>query len=75
MEFDNTETIKKAVEINSGISILPETTIAAEVADGTIKAIKISNEKFVRPTGIILRRNKIRGQAIRYFIELLQQKA
>jgi len=74
MEFDNTETIKKAVEINSGISILPETTIAAEVANRTIKSIKITNEKFVRPTGIILRKNKIRSQALRYFIELLQRK-
>lgn len=74
MEFDNTETIKRAVEINSGISILPETTIAQEVRNGTLKAIRITNENFVRPTGIIVRKNKLRSQAMRYFIELLLKK-
>jgi len=74
MEFDNIETIKRAVEINSGISILPRTAILQEVGGGTIKAIAFSNETFVRPTGIIIRKNKILGQAGRYFIELLQKK-
>jgi len=74
MEFDNIETIKRAVEINTGISILPQTAILQEVADGTIKAISFSNEHFVRPTGIIIRKNKIFGQAGRYFLELLRKK-
>jgi len=75
MEFDNVETIKRAVEINSGISILPRTAVIQEVSSGTIKAIPFSNEKFVRPTGIIIRKGKILGQAGRYFIELLRKKA
>jgi len=75
MEFDNIETIKRAVEINSGISILPQTAILQEVSSGTIKAIPFSNENFVRPTGIIIRKGKILGQAGRYFIELLRKKA
>ncbi|MBA7658092.1 hypothetical protein ES703_66040 [subsurface metagenome] len=74
MEFDNIETVKRAVEINSGISILPQTGILQEVGSGTIKAIAFSNENFVRPTGIIVRKGKILGQACRYFIELLQKK-
>jgi len=74
MEFDNIETIKRAVEINSGVSILPQTAILQEIAGGTIKAIPFANENFVRPTGIILRKNKIFGQAGRYFIELLRKK-
>ena len=74
MEFDNIETVKRAVEINSGISILPRTTILGELASGTIKALGFSNENFVRPTGIIIRKDKILGQAGRYFIELLRKK-
>ncbi|HUU19232.1 MAG TPA: LysR family transcriptional regulator [Sedimentisphaerales bacterium] len=74
MEFDNIETVKRAVEINSGVSILPQTAILQELGSGTIKSIAFSNEKFVRPTGIILRKGKILGQAGRYFIELLQKK-
>ncbi len=73
MEFDNIETIKRAVEINSGISILPQTAISQEVAGGTLKAVDLSNDKFVRPTGIIVRKDKLLGQAGRYFIELLRK--
>ncbi|MFH1717275.1 MAG: LysR family transcriptional regulator [Planctomycetota bacterium] len=73
MEFDNIETVKRAVEIDSGISILPQTAILQEVAAGTIKAISIVNEKFIRPTGIIVRKGKILSQAGRYLIELLRK--
>jgi DNA-binding transcriptional LysR family regulator len=75
MEFDNVETIKRAVEINSGISILPQTVILQEVNDGTVKAVSFSNEDFVRPTGIIVRKGKLLGQTGRYFIELLCKNA
>jgi DNA-binding transcriptional LysR family regulator len=75
MEFDNVETIKRAVEINAGISILPENTVVQEVSSKTIKAIPFSNERFIRPTGIITLKGKISGQAVRYFIELLRRKA
>ena len=74
MEFDNVETIKRAVEINSGISILPQTAILQEVSSGTIKAIGFSNEDFFRPTGIIVRKGKIMSKAGRYCIELLCKK-
>jgi len=74
MEFDNIETIKRAVEINSGISILPQPTILQEVANKTLNSVSFSNEKFFRPTGIIVRRDKILAQAGRYFIELLRKK-
>jgi DNA-binding transcriptional LysR family regulator len=74
MEFDNIETVKRAVEINSGISILPKTAILQELGSGTMKAIDFSNERFIRPTGIIVRKDKILSQAGRYFIELLRKK-
>ncbi|MEK7992280.1 MAG: LysR family transcriptional regulator substrate-binding protein, partial [Planctomycetota bacterium] len=75
MEFDNIETVKRAVELNSGVSILPRSSILQEVGAGTIKAIAFSNENFVRPTGIIVRKGKILGQAGRYLIELLRKKS
>jgi DNA-binding transcriptional LysR family regulator len=74
LEFDNIETVKRAVEINSGISILPETAIAQEIANGTIKAVPFSNERFFRPTGIIVRKNKIFTKAGQAFIKLLQKR-
>jgi DNA-binding transcriptional LysR family regulator len=75
MEFDNIETVKRAVEINSGLSILPQTAVLQEIGSGTIRAIGFSNEEFIRPTGIIVRKGKILGQAGRYFIELLRKKS
>ena len=74
MEFDNIETIKRAVEIDAGVSILPETTIHTELANSTLKAIPFSNEKFARPAGLIVRKNKMLTQAGRYLIELLQKE-
>ena len=75
MEFDNIETVKRAVEINSGISILPQTAMLQEINDGRIKAVGFSNEKFYRPTGVIVRKGKILSQAARNFIKLLRKKA
>ena len=73
MEFDNVETIKRAVEINAGLSILPKTTVHMELANGTLKAIPFTNENFFRPTGVIIRKKRILSQAGKYLIELLTQ--
>jgi Transcriptional regulator len=75
MEFDNVETVKKAVEINSGVSILPRPTMLQELAAGTIKAIEFENERFVRPTGILVRRDRVISQETRYLIDLLRRKS
>ncbi len=75
MEFDNIETIKRAVEINSGISILPKTAVLQELSSGTIKAIPFSNENFVRPTGIIVRKDKLLSQPAKHFINMLRKSS
>lgn len=72
MEFDNTETIKGAVEINSGVSILPEPTVDREVAAGTLVAIPIADAELVRPLGIVQRRNKVLAKTATRFLRLLQ---
>jgi len=72
MEFDNVETIKRVVEINHGISIMPETTIQNEIAAGTLKAIPLANGKFERPTGIIIRKNRVINDNLKAFIELMR---
>ncbi len=74
MEFDNIETVKRAVEINAGVSILPRTAILQELASGTIKAIEFTNERFVRPTGIIIRKDRVLSAEARYLVELLRRK-
>ena len=72
MEFDNIETIKRAVEINSGVSILPEKTIIQEVSNRSLVAIPFADIQISRPTGIIVRKGRVLGQAGRYLIELFK---
>ncbi len=74
MEFDNVETIKRVVEINTGISIMPETTIKNELANGTLKAIPFSNEKFTRPTAVIIRKNRAMNNNLKAFVDILRSK-
>jgi len=71
LEFDNIETIKRAVEINSGVSILPETAVVQEVKAGTIRTVQFSNERFVRPTGVIIRQGRYLSEAARQLVETL----
>jgi DNA-binding transcriptional LysR family regulator len=72
LEFDNIETIKKAVELGAGVALLPEPTIRREVEDGTLLARPLCGCRLVRPLGIIHRRHhKLSATATR-FTELLR---
>lgn len=73
MEFDNIETIKRALEIDAGVAILPEPSVAREVAAGSLVAIPITGEELVRPIGILYRRGKELGVTVRRFIDLLRK--
>jgi DNA-binding transcriptional LysR family regulator len=74
MEFDNIETIKRAIEIDAGVALLPHPTVLAEVAAGTLTAVPLETDELVRPLGIIHRRGKELHSAAWRFIELLQQE-
>jgi hypothetical protein len=73
MEFDNIETIKRAVEIDAGVSLLPTPTVVREVEAGTLAAVPLEGGKLVRPLGIIHRRGKDLGVTARRFIDLLRK--
>jgi DNA-binding transcriptional LysR family regulator len=75
MEFDNTETIKRAIEIDAGVGLLPAPTVQREVASGTLCAIPLRGCPLIRPLGIIQRRGKEPSKTSRLFIEFLLQKA
>ncbi len=73
MEFDNIESIKKAVEISGGVAILPEPTLRREVQAGTLTAKPLGGSSLVRPLGILLSRHHKPTSAVSRFIELLRQ--
>jgi len=72
MAFDNIETIKRAVEINEGISILPEPSIVAEIRSGSLIAVPLTSPSMVRPLGIIHRKNNSLPRAVEEFINLVR---
>ena len=73
MEFDNIETIKRAIEINAGVGLLPAPTVAREVEVRTLSAVLLENNELVRPLAIIHRSGKKLSTTVRRFIELLQR--
>lgn len=72
MEFDNIETVKRAVEIESGVSIVPENTVKKEVEAGLLKAVRLTDAKLSRPLGVITPRNRPRSPALDEFIRALR---
>jgi DNA-binding transcriptional LysR family regulator len=75
MEFDNIETIKQAIEIGAGVSILPEPTVRKEVLAGTLAVVPLAIHELRRPIGILHRQRKMFTPTILKFIELLQEEA
>ena len=71
MHFDNIQTIKEAVALGSGISILPARTMQAEIAQGRLVAVKLHAPKLVRPIGIVHRKRKKFNRAAQALLELL----
>ena len=74
MHFDNIQTIKEAVALASGVSILPECTIQAEVEQGRLVAVPIRAPDLVRPVGVVHRRRKRLNRAAQSFLGLLEAR-
>ncbi len=72
MHFDNIEMIKEAVALGSGVSILPERVLDAEIAQKRLVAIPIDAPGLFRPLGILHLRRKRFNRATESFLELLR---
>jgi DNA-binding transcriptional LysR family regulator len=73
LEFDNIETVKRAVEIENGVSIVPETAVRDEVAAGLLATVEFSDPELRRPLGALIRRSARVSPALREFLALLEQ--
>jgi DNA-binding transcriptional LysR family regulator len=71
LEFDNIETIKRAVEIGLGCAIVPRMTVENEVARGTLRMCEFAEGTFLRPLAIIYKRGRELSPAVKKFIETL----
>lgn len=72
MGFDNIEEIKRAVEIDTGLAILPGPTVRREVETGSLRALSFTDVAWTRPLGIIHRKHRELPVAVRKFIDLMQ---
>ncbi len=71
MEFDNIETVKRAVEIDHGIAIVPQATVAQESRQGTLSVVQFHGKGFTRPLAILHRKGRVLTPAMKKFIEIL----
>lgn len=72
-EYDNIETIKRAVEIGQGISIVPLASVQHELEQGTLKVVHLSDETLLRPLGIIHKKSRHLSPAAVKFIDVLRR--
>lgn len=72
MEFDNIETVKRAVEINAGIAIVPQGTVEQEIAKQTLMEVRLEDVQLHRPLAAIYKKNKVLSPAVKQFLAILK---
>jgi DNA-binding transcriptional LysR family regulator len=72
MEFDNIETVKRAVEIDAGVSVVPLGTVLQEVAKQTLAQVQLEGGEFFRPLAAIYKKHKVLSPAAKQFLALLK---
>jgi DNA-binding transcriptional LysR family regulator len=71
MEFDNIETVKRAVEIDHGIAVVPLATVTQEQKQGTLAVLPFKSRDFTRPLAILHRKGRVLTPAMKKFVEIL----
>ena len=72
-EFDNIETIKRAVEVGFGLAIVPEPAVIEARNAGTIAVIELAEKYWIRSVGVIYRSDRALSLAAKKFVDLLSQ--
>ena len=73
MEFDNIETVKRAVEIDAGVAIVPRGTILQEISKQTLAQVGLDDGEFYRPLAAIYKKNKVLSPAMKQFLTTLKE--
>lgn len=71
-EFDNIETIKRAVEVGFGLAIVPRPSVIDEQNRGQLSVVALDGPEWTRTVGVIHRSDRQPTAAARKFIELLK---
>jgi DNA-binding transcriptional LysR family regulator len=71
-EFDNIETIKRAVEVGFGLAILPKPSVTDEERSGRLAVVALAEKEWVRPVGVVYRSDRTLSLAAKKFVQLLE---
>ena len=71
-EFDNIETIKRAVEVGFGLAIVPEPAVSESRKAGTLAVIPLAEKYWTRTVGVIHRSDRDLSLAAKKFVQLLE---
>ena len=74
-EFDNIETIKRAVEVGFGMAIVPHPSVMDEERNGQLSVINFREKEWKRPVGVIYRSDRELSLAAKKFVSLLKKKS
>jgi DNA-binding transcriptional LysR family regulator len=74
-EFDNIETIKRAVEVGIGAAIVPSPSVIDEARVGSLAVVALAEPEWTRSVGVIYRSDRTLGTAAKKFIQLLKEKS
>lgn len=72
-EFDNIETIKRAVEVGFGSAIVPHSSVVDAETSGRVAVVKLAEKEWVRPVGVIYRSDRTLSLAAKKFVQLLEK--
>jgi DNA-binding transcriptional LysR family regulator len=72
MEFDNVETVKRAVEIDAGVAIVPKVTVKQEASKKSLAAVEIEDGQLFRPLAAIYKKDRVLSPAMKEFLALLK---
>ena len=75
MEFDNIETLKRAVEIGAGVSIVPQATVSQQIAQKTLSSVVIEDGQFFRPIAAIYKKSRFLTPVMKEFLTTLKSAA
>ena len=71
MEFDNVETVKRGLEINAGVAIIPKNTVSNETDRKQLVTARLDNGVHLRPLSIVHKKTRMLTPALRSFIETM----
>jgi DNA-binding transcriptional LysR family regulator len=72
-EFDNIETIKRAVEVGLGVAIVPRPSVLDEQRTKQLAVVALAEDDWQRSVGVIYRSDRVLSTAASKFIELLKK--